>query len=733
MPENFGFAEISTIEDAHAAWESFFGRFFSPEIPPGVDVTFDPTLRVFAPRKNINAKYKHPGFRDPKTNQFPVDPTRTLHSDDFDDFLNGNKITIPAHITLDAEGLEGVAKAIACGDFEHPALNKEDHTFYALWLFKQNKITRQQMTTILARAQIPKEYPLEKTFSIFAHDGQLSKEAIELCFPAIVESIYGERLTREQTERLLNLILAAPKSEQVFFISKHNPQIIAPPNTRIQLGDALLRNRSWHRATYQGDEYDLYLSFGVIEALQIARYGVHGAAANRAKIGKLDIDAVKEGVVYNYRPTAISMPNSGVETPTKEIHGYADTPMPVVTEHDVYHAKIQSTLGPDFNLMLNHMHQIIAQHTKLKWSKTMWELIDREFLAFVHPTKEKKLKSGEERFIAMLHRDDEDQGRLFRSYDPPLLSDDGFAIVWHMVNHSDVWKKLYHVDVNRLGYPYDMLIKQIKAFQKTLDGIDKGKKREVASHHKHTEILTLKYRLFAGTSPGEFKKICRLIDALQDQLIPEQNKITDHVQKLIFGKYADRNNKNLTILKFKNFGEEILIDENSVKEIIPMLVNMQLISKFGEKNPEKVTIEVDQISKQFRSTYLNSTFSKKTLEASIQTFSTITEKLDFLEACYEQIIHSKAYTQRHATADKLFAFFKNPLTASQRKHIILLKEQLNELMTEYQESNRLSEEENEELQWYMRNRGSNLALCKTDRFYLHLDSTVPSAIQEMKP
>lgn len=642
MPDNFGFAEISTIEDATAAWQSFLGRFFSPEIPPGVDDTFDPTLRVFAPRENKNAKYKHPGFIDPKTKQVPVDPERTLHSDDFDDFLNGNKITIPAHITLNAEGLERVAKAIALGDFEDPALNEEDHTFYALWLFKQNKITRQQMTTILARAQIPKEYPLEKTFPIFAKDGKLTQEAIELLFPAISKSIYGEPLTREQKERLCYLILAAPKSEQVFFISKNNPNIIAPPNTRIQLGDALLRNGSWHRATYQGEEHDLYLSFGVIEALQIARYGAHGAAANRAKIGKVGIDAVKEGVEYNYRPTAISLNDSGVETTTKNIHGYADTPMPVITEHDVYHAKIQSTLRPDFNLMLNHMHQIISQHTKLKWSKTMWELVDREFLAFVHPTKKMKLKSGEERFIEMLHRKDQDQARLFRSYDPPLFSDDGFAIVWHMVNQSDVWKKLYHVDINRLGYPYDMLIKQIKAFQKTLDGIDKEKKKEVASHHKHTEILTLKYRLFGRTSPTEFKKMCQLIDALQDQLIPEKDTITNNIQKLIFGKYTDGEDKNLTILKFKNFGKEVLIDENSVKEIIPMLIDMQL--QFGEKNPEKVRNEVEQIAKQFKSTYLESTFSKKALEASIQTFSTMSEKLDFLEACYEKIIHSKEYT-----------------------------------------------------------------------------------------
>ncbi|MCW8398628.1 hypothetical protein OQJ26_07475 [Legionella sp. PATHC038] len=56
MPDNYGLSEIGTVEDANAAWQSFFGRFFSPEIPPGVDVTFDPTVRVFVPRENKNAR-----------------------------------------------------------------------------------------------------------------------------------------------------------------------------------------------------------------------------------------------------------------------------------------------------------------------------------------------------------------------------------------------------------------------------------------------------------------------------------------------------------------------------------------------------------------------------------------------------------------------------------------------------------------------------------------------------
>lgn len=730
MPDDYGLAPISDVREAKDAWESFLGRFFSPEIPQGVDVTFDPELREFTPRPKKDAKYKHPGFRDKETQELPVDEERTLHSDDFDDFLNGNTITIPEHITLTAEGLRAVEKAIKNGDYEDEVLEKDDHTFYALWLFKQNKITRQQMSTILTRAQIPKEYPLEKTFHVFDEEGRLTREASDLYIPAMRRALYGEQLTEEHIVRLLFLISAAPKSEQVFFISKSNPYIISPPDASLdrppQLGDSMLRNRSWHRATYNGEQYDLQLSFGLIEALQIARYGVNGAAANRAKMGVIKIDSIKEGVEFYYRPTAISMPGSGVDTTTKGIHGYPKSPMPVVTEHDSYHAKILNTIRPEFNMMLNHMNQIISKHTKQKWSKTMWELVDREFLGFTNRKMDLNLKNGAKLFYQMLHRDDKDSAYLFRNYDPLELSDDGFAIVWNMVNQPDVWKKLYKVDINRLEYPYDTLIKQIKDFKKELESMYEDK--EIGSHHKHSEILTLKYRFFCVISKAEFQKICKLLDNLGDTLITDYvKKLTDKDQKLVFGKYTKGEDKNLTILKFKNFGKEIKIDASSVKQLIPILVNMQLASKFGEKNDEAVKGKLQEVSGEFKSTYNKSNFSKERLGQSISTLPTITAKMDFLEACYEEIIHSKAYTRRHATADNMFSFFKNPLTTSQREHIILLKEKLNELISEYQKENNLDTDAIKELEWCMKNRGSNLYLCNTDRFYLHLDSTVPSA------
>lgn len=702
MTGNHGFAEISTEEEATDAWKSFFGRFFSPETPQGVDVTFKSDVRQFTPRKNKDAKYQYPNVNNEE---------KTLHSDDFDDFLNGNTVIIPNHITLNEEGLEQIKQAIELGNYDDEAFKKKNHPFYAMWLFKQNKITRQQMTTILARVQIPKEYPLVKTFPIFNDKNELTKEALELWLPAIKSSWYGNDFNDEALQRLLLLISTAPKSEQIFFISKENPNIISP--VRRELGNVLQINSAWHKTTYEKKTYDLHFSFGVIDALQIAKHGINGAAASRAKLGKIGIDAVKEGIEYYYRPTAISMPDSGVEATTKGIHEYPDSPMPAVTAHDVFHSKLHNTIPPEFHMMLNHMNQIIAKHTKQKWSKTMWELVDREFHSFQHNKIDLNAKNGAELFLKILHRNGTDKAFLFRNNNFLQLSDDGFAIVWHMINQSKIWKNLYKIDIHRLGAPYDKFIEQITVF-----------KQAVGNTH-HPEILTLKYHFFNTVPNIEFQKISKLIDDLGDSLITErlEKDITNTETKLVFGKYTVGKDKNFTTLKFKQLGSVVKIEDGSVTQLIPTLVNMQLALIFGEKNTAAVKAEVEKISVNFQGGKL----TKETLTPSIDSLPSITAKLDFLEACYEEIIHSKNYTRRHAIADTIFSFFKNPLTTSQRTHIILLKETFNEILTEYQQKNNLGSKDIEHLEWSMKNRGSNLYRCNTARFYLHLDSTVPSS------
>lgn len=725
MPD--GIMEINTVAEARDAWELFFGRFFSPEIPPGVDVTFDPEVRQFLPRdkkmdvsRENNPRYSFPEYID--IDQFSIADNKTRHSDDFDDFLNGHPVILPQYIDLNETGLQNVEEAIKKGNYRNYVLKDKDHIYYALWLFKQNKITRQQMTTILYIDQIRNNYSSSlKAFQIFKQNTDFSKtiglddltpEAKNLWLPNVINNWYGGDYNQQQLEQFLRLIATAPKSEQSFFITpKHHDTVTG-------LGDRLRINKILHRTLYNEDLHDLYFSFGMIEALQIVKKGINGAAASRAQLGKVGIDEVKKGVESNYRPTAISMADQEqIPENTHGIHDHAFTATPIVTLHDVFHSRLHNTIPPQFHTMLDHMSEMISKHTKHKWSKTIWELVDREFGAFKYKTIDLiSPEQGAKHFIEMLHYRDEDKTFLFKDYNTskPELSDSGFAVVWDMVNNSEVWKKLYKVDIDSLDKPYEPLIKQVRSFKETVDDINSSNEPEP------TEILTLKYRFFCVCNQNDFQKICTLIDSLHEKLILNKDqKATNEDQKLVFGKYSiDINNKNLSILKFKNMGTDILVDESSVKRLIPILVNIQLASLLGEKNEAAVITELDKIKPELKSSHAESRFSKAMLDGSVSTFSSTTAKLDFLEKCYESITRSQNYTRRHAVADKLFSFFKNPLTTSQRLHIALLKEKMNEVVNDYQNENRLSDADSAQFQWYLKNRGSKLAVCNIDRFSL---------------
>ena len=777
MIGKIGIAEIESLEDAQAAWEGFFGRFFSPEIPEDVDVSFNAELRKFTPRegydvylmsvasfnqlntpgekpyliKDDQGKYQIWGYKENKWQltdlghlelnfewkqnqnifispkdkifnalkkghtpegkhnakyQHPLKRRgRTYHSDDFDDFLNGNQVTIPDGMSLTQKSLDIVEEAIREGNYEAPCFSDKSHLFYALWLFKQNKITRQQFTTILARAQVIRAgTPIKKMFRIVDEQGQFTEEAKTILLPILKNSAYGGGLTDWHLERFRLLMQAAPKSEQIFYISKSNPGIISEWGN--QLGDALERNKAWYviRAGFDAKE-DTHLSFGAIEGLQIATSGIYGAAANRAKIGKVDINTVKEGVEYFYRPTAISIAGSGVEATTKGIHDYAYSPMPAVTVHDVFHARLHNTIPPEFHMMLNHMYYLASQHTKLPWSKVLWELMDREFHRFQY----RSINLDSPQLGAKLFVE------LFSSpgiqYDHPLLidgtlSDEGVAIVWNMVNQPEIWKKLYKVDIDSLGEPYKKHIIKMKGFaQKFEDDKD-----------EHPKLINLKYRLFRTTSTADYQQLKKLIDSLKEDLLNNDKG------KLLFGKTKT----NRVVLKFGiPKGETYqIITENTAKNFIPILADKYL---FQGVNNQLIQQELNMLSPKWGSIHKGHQISKENIDVWLQKFSSFGEKLRFLEKCCEEILKSDAYTRRHATIDNMFSFLKNPLTTSQRQHVRLLQEKMQELINERVDELKDNQEELDEFKWLMENRDSKLAHLSTKRFYLHLDffSTAP--------
>ena len=263
MSNNRNLASIANLKEAESAWERFFGRFFSSEIPPGVGVEFDPLLREFKPRENKKAKNLSP-FKN---------EGRTDHSDDFDDFLNGNTVKIPESIVLDKDTLNKIKIFISNGDFSSDIFKKIDHIYYALWLFKQNQITRQQMSTILAVWQVNSQVENNQGFKIIDGLGNFTPYAINILIPVMKKNSFHGKITEEQLERFRLLLMAAPRSEQIFYLSDPIKDLLVKENVK-QLGGALKKNLAWYRIEHEGQSKDLHLSFGTMESLQIAISGI---------------------------------------------------------------------------------------------------------------------------------------------------------------------------------------------------------------------------------------------------------------------------------------------------------------------------------------------------------------------------------------------------------------------------------------------------------------------------
>lgn len=496
MP-NHGLLEITKLEDAQEAWKIFSDRFYSAEVPEQVNIEFDANQYEFSPRKDEEAKTKRFSWNEQTRKPYYSNKGgRTSHSDAFDDFLNGNTVTIPSQLNkIDLERLE---EAVHQGNYQDDIFNDKNYVYYALWLFRQNKITRQQLSTLLARAQFSEKYPIVKTFQILDEQGEFTEDAKQMLIPLLKNNAFN-KFDDQHLQRFRLLIQAAPKSEQIFYITECDPNSVSVEGP-LQLGNALLMLNAWKRITYQNRLYDLHLSFGAMEARQIGLKGVHGAAANITKLGKISNGAINEGVINNYRLTAINIDGSGVDSTTKEIHQFPVEVMPAITQNDIFHAQLHNTIPAEFHMAINHMKEIISNFTQLETSSLQSVLTDREFYNLMKKNIElDDPKKGAKYFVDMLtHADKLHSGSppfFFNDYTYSRLNEDGIALLRDMVIESDKWLKLYKIDINSLNFPYGYAIQKMQAFRKEEKAF---RKEEAFAENEvfNAKLFSLKYRIF---------------------------------------------------------------------------------------------------------------------------------------------------------------------------------------------------------------------------------------------
>jgi hypothetical protein len=326
------------------------------------------------------------------------------------------------------------------------------------------------------------------------------------------------------------------------------------------------------------------------------------------------------------------------------------------------------------------------------WSKTTWAFVDREFLMFAQEKLLLKSPADGAKLFSLFWESYEKRALyLFRDYSAEFLNDDGFAIIWDMVNYLDVWKKLFLIDPNYLEEPYLGHFNQIKQFKNHVNPDDS------------TSIISLKYRFYRMyRDTNNFTKICALIDELKDELTAGL-KFKSEVQTNLLNGLGIR---NITTLYLNNKP----VHEMNLHRILPQLVEMKLEKQWGKKVSQTLPKE---LTNQFKSIPQGSAFSKAFLERSLEEIHSKHDQLDFLEKCYGNIVKSEQYVRRNKRLDEMFSFFRNDLTTSQRVHIQILKEKYQEIFASY--SKEILDGE-----WLSLHRGSELIECNTNRFCLNI-------------
>jgi predicted transposase YbfD/YdcC len=256
---------------------------------------------------------------------------------------------------------------------------------------------------------------------------------------------------------------------------------------------------------------------------------------------------------------------------------------------------------------------------------------------------------------------------LFSDYGSSNLSDKGIAIIRDMVNESEKWEKLYKIDINSLGSPYNEIIQQMKIFVKLKNAPYDAK------------LFSLKYRIFCDLPNAIYEKTSKLIDSIGNILTND----------LSFEKECED-----VVLKFK---KTALIDGNSALRAV---LRSYLISKF-KTNSDQLDCQFSLLSKEFKSIRGDSQLTKVKVDDVCNNLNSLYDKLALLERSYKEIIQTR-YSRRHALIDNWFSFMKNPLTMSQRKHIGLLKAKMDVLTNEHLVQI-IDKQEKEQFEWVIEN------------------------------
>jgi len=386
------------------------------------------------------------------------------HTGSFNHLVNYNeKTNHNVKKSLNKAKLDSLDQAIKSGNWDDPIFNDPTLPQLALTLYDSEKITQQQIYTLLERHQTLKDFPLRNTYKILDENEQFTQEAREFLLPIIRNRFHLRDLADESIEEFRLMVAALPGSEQVFYttgIGKLAEEGIVEESIKHSLGLRLLGLD----AMFFGKNQLIHLTSGARDALGLVRFGLDEYVRPMPRLGVQKLGDIEHGVKHQARYAAVDYPET---KPYKNIHDYLNVKDLEATSHDVYHGNVMSTIPKNFLFVLWRFIDISRAKTGYMWSKEIWDWVDTDYLYFFHQQKDfeadwlnqqmTQLKFSTELFFDLLNygngtsrREVSEDGSVLREDKPTPM---GVFIFIDMVQNRNDWLQL-KIDPNYLAEPF---------------------------------------------------------------------------------------------------------------------------------------------------------------------------------------------------------------------------------------------------------------------------------------
>lgn len=463
--------EIKTLDEAKQIWDDFYkqyetiGQYKEPHL-----LTQEEIQGPHLTQEEIHLiQQRRARARGKSSAEIKVPVVLgTDVSSEFKYFLA--KKTIKTLLNLQDTKLKQLETAMREGDWGNAIFQDEQLHFLAFTLCQSKRITQQQLYTILERAEVTKDFQLQETYPILDENGQFTTHAEEILLPQLSRQKpepYPSQglLTDAERESFRLLIAQLPKSEQVFYTTDRGRYAKSDSEKpeKGYLGEALAQLD----AAYIGEKYITHLSFGVRDAMGIARYGADEYIRAIPRLGIQAIDDIEYAVRHKVRPAAIAYP--GTVPYPENIHDYPEVIDYEATTHDFGHSIIMSTI-PKYMLAGIHRFIDISRETLgYKWSKEIWTWTDCDFLYLLKHAEERRqatqpgtsLEIKTQLFCQLLN-DGTISAPTSRGY-VSEMNPVGIGIFLDMIKNKEAWLKL-NINPDSLIAPFKDSYEKIKTF-----------------------------------------------------------------------------------------------------------------------------------------------------------------------------------------------------------------------------------------------------------------------------